>query len=62
MWVFGKMVPKCELFKHIPLYVQELYCKKNVYELKKPWWGKGIKLKLATKAWAYKKYSFYKFS
>jgi hypothetical protein len=26
------------------------------------WWGKGIELELATKAWAHKKNSFYKFS
>jgi len=33
MWVQGKMVPKHELLKSIPLHIQELNCKKNVYEL-----------------------------
>jgi hypothetical protein len=34
MWVLGKMGPKHELFKDIPLHVQELNSKKNIYELK----------------------------
>jgi hypothetical protein len=34
MWVQGKMVPKCKLFKSIPLPVQELKCRKSVYDLK----------------------------
>jgi hypothetical protein len=26
-------MPKCKLFKNIPLHVQELNCERNIYEL-----------------------------
>jgi hypothetical protein len=34
MWVQGKMLPKCKLFKSIPFHVQELKCRKGIYDLK----------------------------
>ncbi len=34
MWVQGKMLPTCKLFKSIPFHIQELKCRKGVYALK----------------------------
>ncbi len=34
MWVQGEMLLDCKLFKSIPFHVQELKCKKGVYDLK----------------------------
>jgi hypothetical protein len=62
MWVWEKMVPKCEVHENIPLHIQGLNYKASLCELKDHVGEKGVKLKLADKTWACKKHSSCKFS
>jgi hypothetical protein len=50
-----KMVPKHELLENIPLHVQELNCKKGVYELKDHIGEKALGLNLPPKLGSAKK-------
>jgi len=62
MWVWEKMVPKCELPKSIPLYAQGLNCGTNIRELEDHVGEKGLSLNWLTKLGLVKKNSSCKFS
>jgi hypothetical protein len=50
------MVPKHELFKNIPLHIQEQNYREGILWVGRSCWGKDTKLGLATKTWACKKH------
>jgi hypothetical protein len=56
-----KMVPKHKLFKNIPLHIQKLNYRKNIYELEEHVGEEAYELELVAKTWACKKNSFCKF-
>jgi hypothetical protein len=50
------MVPKHELFKNIPLYIQEQNYKEGILWVGGSCWGRDTELRLVAKTWAYKKH------